>query len=78
MSATPPQAVEADDVLPTQQRDGWKTSSYCGPNGGNCVEVRHLSEAIGVRDTKALAASAPARPLAFGSEAWQAFLTDMR
>lgn len=30
----------------------WRTSSYSGANGGNCVEVASPGEAVAVRDTK--------------------------
>jgi hypothetical protein len=33
-------------------RRGWRTSSYTGANGGNCVEVGHVGPMIAVRDTK--------------------------
>ena len=31
---------------------GWRTSSYSGANGGNCVEVASPGGAVAVRDTK--------------------------
>ncbi len=30
----------------------WRTSSYSGDNGGNCVEVRTAVPAIAIRDSK--------------------------
>mgnify|MGYP001428850776 CR=1 FL=1 len=30
----------------------WRRSSYSASNGGNCVEVAHLAEGIGIRDSK--------------------------
>lgn len=30
----------------------WRTSSYSGSNGGDCVEVARADTAIGVRDSK--------------------------
>jgi Domain of unknown function (DUF397) len=30
----------------------WRTSSYSGANGGNCVEVASPGGAVAVRDTK--------------------------
>ena len=30
----------------------WRTSSYSGDNGGNCVEVTAIAKAIAVRDSK--------------------------
>lgn len=35
----------------TSQRR-WRTSSYTGANGGNCVEVGHHGPLITIRDTK--------------------------
>jgi hypothetical protein len=31
---------------------GWRTSSYTGNGGGNCVEVRDAARMILMRDTK--------------------------
>ncbi|MET7487127.1 DUF397 domain-containing protein [Streptomyces sp. NPDC005538] len=30
----------------------WRTSSYSGSNGGQCVEVADLTPHIGIRDSK--------------------------
>lgn len=30
----------------------WRTSSYSGSNGGDCVEVAIIAPAVGVRDSK--------------------------
>lgn len=30
----------------------WRTSSYSGSNGGDCVEVAHANAAVGIRDSK--------------------------
>jgi hypothetical protein len=48
----------------------WRTSSYSGGNGGNCVEVaRNLPGVVAVRDSKD-----PAGPvLVFPAAAWRAF-----
>lgn len=51
----------------SQQR--WRTSSYTGANGGNCVEVGHTGHMIAVRDTKD--SQGPA--LAFSPTAWRRF-----
>ena len=33
--------------------NGWETSAFCGPNGGNCVEVNLRTEGlVGLRDGK--------------------------
>jgi Domain of unknown function (DUF397) len=62
-------ATSAFPVLPV---DGWRTSSRCGPNGGNCVEVNlALGETmVGVRDTK----PNESRVLMFGSAGWRSFV----
>jgi hypothetical protein len=31
---------------------GWRTSSYTGNGGGNCIEVTGAASAVMVRDTK--------------------------
>ena len=47
----------------------WRTSSYSGNSGGNCVEVGAAAPLIAVRDSKD-----PDGPrLAFEREAWQTF-----
>lgn len=49
----------------------WRTSSYSGSGGGNCVEVSaHAAEgSVLVRDTK----DRHGPVLAFGPKAWQRF-----
>ena len=47
----------------------WRTSSYSGNSGGNCVEVGAAAPLIAVRDSK----DPDGTRLAFGREAWQAF-----
>jgi hypothetical protein len=34
------------------ERRQWRTSSYTGNGGGNCVEVGQAGSAVAVRDTK--------------------------
>jgi hypothetical protein len=36
------------------QLDGltWRTSSYSGSNGGNCIEIAATANAVAVRDSK--------------------------
>jgi hypothetical protein len=49
----------------------WGAATFCGPNGGNCVEVNLGSRGVvGVRDSK----SAAGAPLVFGGAGWGAFL----
>lgn len=33
-------------------RGDWRKSSFSQPNGNNCVEIAHLTESVGVRDSK--------------------------
>ena len=47
----------------------WRTSSYSGSNGGNCIEVAASAHAVAVRDSKD-----PHGPvLAFSSQQWRRF-----
>jgi hypothetical protein len=52
----------------------WRTSSYSGNNGGQCVEVAAAAPLIAVRDSK----DPDGVRLAFGREAWEAFTTQVR
>ncbi len=59
----------------TSDVTGWRTSSYSGGQGGNCVEVAAAGGMILVRDTKdrgrgPVHTFTPAR--------WRAFLTTVR
>jgi hypothetical protein len=53
----------------------WRTSSYSGSNGGNCVEVATTTvNTVAVRDSKD-----PRGPvLAFGPQDWQRFAAQVR
>ena len=47
----------------------WRTSSYSGNSGGNCVEIGSAAHLIAVRDSQD-----PHGPtLAFGARDWQRF-----
>ncbi|MFF1604235.1 DUF397 domain-containing protein [Streptomyces mirabilis] len=48
----------------------WIKSSYSTGNGGECVEVAAIAEAVLVRDSKRPAAAR----LSFGSQAWAGFV----
>jgi hypothetical protein len=51
--------------------DGWTRSTFCGPNGGNCVEVnRGIAGLAGVRDSKPQVGPV----LVFADSDWRAFL----
>ena len=52
----------------------WRTASYSGSNGGECVEVASTDEAVLVRDTKNRAGATLSVP----ASAWQAFSTAMK
>jgi hypothetical protein len=47
----------------------WRTSSYTGNGGGNCVEVGGVAPVILVRDTK----DRPGPVLRFSPAAWRRF-----
>jgi hypothetical protein len=62
----------SSSAIPGLPADGWRTSSRCGPNGGNCVEVNAGGSGIvGVRDTK----PADSPVLVFGTTGWRCFVT---
>jgi hypothetical protein len=52
----------------------WRTSSYSGNSGGNCVEVGSAVHLIAVRDSK----DPDGARLAFGREAWEAFAAKVK
>lgn len=52
----------------------WRTSSYSGNNGGNCVEVGAAGPVVLVRDTKDRAGAV----LAFAPCAWRRFAATVR
>jgi hypothetical protein len=47
----------------------WRTSSYTGNGGGNCVETASANGLLLVRDTK----DRDGGTLGFSAEAWKAF-----
>lgn len=51
----------------------WRTSSYSGNNGGNCVEVGAAGPMVLVRDTK----DRDGAVLAFTPQAWRQFAADV-
>jgi hypothetical protein len=52
----------------------WRTSSYSGSNGGQCVEAGTVPGAVLVRDTK----DRDGGTLAFSSDAWRAFAAEVK
>jgi hypothetical protein len=52
---------------------GWRKSSFSMSNG-HCLEAARFAGGIGVRDSKAT--DGPV--LGFGSEAWSAFVAELR
>jgi Domain of unknown function (DUF397) len=56
-------------------RADWRTASYSGDNGGNCVEVaRNLPGVVAVRDSKD-----PGGPaLMFSLDEWATFMAAIR
>lgn len=56
-------------------RDGWKTSTWSGPNGGDCVEVNlQVPGVVGLRDSKCPGGGV----LSFGTREWRVFLAAVR
>jgi hypothetical protein len=56
-------------------RAQWRTSSYSGTNGGNCVEVaRNLPGIVAVRDSR----DRTGPVLTFSPAQWDAFTTRVR
>ncbi|MFF9627708.1 DUF397 domain-containing protein [Streptomyces sp. MRC013] len=54
---------------------GWRKSSYSGPEGGSCVEVLDgYSAGVPVRDSKTLHGPA----LVFTSAGWAVFVTALK
>jgi hypothetical protein len=52
----------------------WRTSSYSGSNGGNCIEVVATTDTVAVRDSKD-----PHGPmLAFGPQDWKRFAEQVK
>jgi hypothetical protein len=55
-------------------RATWRTSSYSGNNGGNCVEAAAAARKIAIRDSKD-----PHGPvLAFAPKDWQRFADQIK
>lgn len=52
------------------QATEWRKSSYSSPEGGNCVEVADLTNAVAVRDSK----NRTGPVLEFTAEAWSTFI----
>ena len=57
----------------TSQRS-WRTSSYTGANGGNCVEAGHAGHLIAIRDTKDRGGPV----LAVSAATWQQFAATVK
>ncbi|MFD1044329.1 DUF397 domain-containing protein [Kibdelosporangium lantanae] len=55
--------------------DAWETAAFCGPNGGNCVEVNlGIQGFVGLRDSKLAAGPV----LVFDDDEWNVFLDAAR
>jgi len=60
--------VTAADTFPDS---AWETATFCGPNGGNCVEVNlGIRGLVGLRDSKPAAGPI----LVVNDRGWGAFL----
>jgi Domain of unknown function (DUF397) len=53
----------------------WRTSSYSGANGGNCIEVASPGGAVAVRDTKQ---DGTGPVLRFTPAAWRVFADQVK
>lgn len=56
------------------QAEGWRTSTYSGTGGGQCVELGQATEGVAVRDTK----SRDGITLSFSASEWHEFVTRLR
>ena len=57
----------------------WRTSSYSGSNGGNCIEVAVTSRAAAVRAVAVRDSKDPGGPrLAFTAATWAAFTGQLK
>jgi hypothetical protein len=54
----------------TSDNNRWRSSSYSGSQGGNCVEVADRDHRVLVRDTKNRAGAV----LRFSPETWRRFM----
>ncbi|MGH3251799.1 MAG: DUF397 domain-containing protein [Trebonia sp.] len=54
--------------------DNWRKSTYSTANGGQCVEVGHVSAGVVVRDT----ADRTGAVLAVSAGAWRGLLAEIR
>jgi hypothetical protein len=52
----------------------WRTASYSGNGGGNCVEVADAGRLVAVRDTK----DRDGATLAVSADAWVTFTCSLR
>lgn len=52
----------------------WRTSSYTGGNGGNCVEIGNADRAVVIRDTK----NRKGVVLTFGPKAFREFVASVK
>lgn len=61
-------------MTPNLSQAVWYKSSRSGGNGGNCVEVANLDEAVAVRDSK----NPDNGVLVFAKSDWTAFVSAVR
>ena len=60
--------------MDTASGSRWRTSSYSGANGGECVEVGQDQDLIAIRDTK----DRRGPVLAFNPQSWRNFTTEIK
>jgi len=64
-------------VEPARPATGWKRSTRCKSDGGNCVEIK-LVDPDGVAVRKSTQVSAAMRNLVFGGREWACFMLRTR
>jgi hypothetical protein len=57
--------------MPTENKGGWRKSSYSGSGNTDCVEVAFVADEVGVRDSK----NTDGPTLSFPPTAWRTFVT---
>jgi hypothetical protein len=64
--------IDKNGSASTDDRDGWRKSSYSNSAAGSCVEVKHGLNAVFLRDSKDRRAGQPI--IGLPTEGWNLFL----
>ncbi|WP_149552157.1 DUF397 domain-containing protein [Streptomyces marokkonensis] len=67
--------MSTDQGIEQSSERAWFKSSYSGTSGGDCVEVAAGTEAVYVRDSKAVGSGTVLR---VGRDEWAAFVTHVK